>query len=79
MYYINITVGIERFFHGEFTHPIRSIHRDQRNNIQAMGVSQSYDTPVDRHDLSNHRDQSVGDGHSPCRTATATATPSKCP
>ena len=39
-----------------------------------MGDSQSHDSLVDRCDLSSHRDQSVGDGHShsfkvPLRTA----------
>ena len=42
----HLELGVERFLHGEFTYPSRSIHRDQRNNTQSMGDSQSHDTLV---------------------------------
>ena len=59
----HLELGVECFLHGEFTYPSRS-HRDQRNNTHSMGDSQSHDTLVDMYDLSNHRNQWVGDGHS---------------
>ena len=69
-----LELGVERFILGEYFYSSRSIPKDQRNKTQSMGDSQSHDTLVDKCDLSNHRDQSVGDGHShsikmPLRTA----------
>ena len=67
-------LGIERFHHEEFKYFSPSIHKDQRNNTQCIGDSQSHDTLVDSCEFSNHRNQSVGDGDShsfkmPLRTA----------
>ena len=69
-----LELGVERFLLGEYFYSSRSIPKDQRNKTQSMGDSQSHDTLGDKCDLSNHKDQSVCDGHRhsfkmPLRTA----------